>query len=212
MKKGNAWAKTVNRERPLLVVFSAPSGAGKSTIVDLLVKTDRRFCKSISATTRKRRRGERQGRDYFYLTLEEFWNKKARQKFIETATVFQEWYNTPKQFVLQALARGKTVLFDIDIQGGMAVKKWRKDAVLIFIVPPSLDLLRKRLIGRKSESADQVKLRLGRALKEIKFWSKYDYVVCNDDLAGSVDLIRRIIRAESQRANRFQPTEFNHGG
>jgi len=94
------------------------------------------------------------------------------------------------------------VLFDIDVLGGMAIKKWRKDAILIFVLPPSMSALRKRLAGRKTESQAAMKVRLARALKEISFWSKYDYVVCNSELYETVELIRSIIRSESQRVAR----------
>lgn len=199
----------INKIRPLLVVFSAPSGAGKSTIVRKLLRGNRKFCKSISATTRPRRKGEREGRDYFFLTDQQFRNKEKRGEFIETAKVFKEWYGTPKDFVQKATAAGKTVLFDIDIKGGVSVKKWRKDAVLIFVLPPSLRSLRQRLAGRRSESEESMELRLSRALKEIRYWSKYDYVVCNDDLDETLALVRQIIRAESQRATRMQAAELS---
>ncbi|MCK4856999.1 MAG: guanylate kinase [candidate division Zixibacteria bacterium] len=199
--------RRINRPKPLLVVFSAPSGAGKSTIVDLLARGNRSFCKSISATTRPRRKGERGGRHYFFLSREEFRSKQRRKKFIETAEVFGEWYGTPRGYVLHAEAAGKTVLFDIDIQGGMAVKKWRRDAVLIFVLPPSIPILRQRLRRRESETAAAIELRLACALKEIKYWSKYDYVVVNDELDETVALISKIIRAESQRTSRLQAAD-----
>jgi guanylate kinase len=111
--------------------------------------------------------------------------------------------------VLRAVAGGKTVLFDIDVEGGMAIRKWCQDAVLIFLVPPGLAALQRRLRGRKSESEASLKLRLSRALKEIKYWSKYDYVVCNDKLEETVQLIEMIIRAESQRSTRIQAADLD---
>lgn len=192
----------INTVKPLLVVLSGPSGTGKSSIVSELLRNNRNFRASISATTRMRRQGEREGRDYFFLTETEFRNKMKQREFIETARVFQEWYGTPKRFVLDMLKKKRTVLFDIDIQGGAAIKKWREDAVMIFVLPPGLATLKQRLVGRRSESPDSMRLRLSRALKEIKFWSKYDYVVCNKDLYETVDLVSQIIRAESQRVRR----------
>jgi guanylate kinase len=191
-----------NTVKPLLVVLSGPSGTGKSSIVAGLLKERRNFRMSVSATTRKKRLGERDGRDYFFLTANEFRNKMKRTEFIETARVFNEWYGTPKKPVLEALNKNRTVLFDIDIQGGMAIKKWRQDTVLIFVLPPSLAVLKQRLVKRQSESAASMKLRLAHALKEIEFWSKYDYVVCNKDLNETVELVAKIIRAESQRVSR----------
>lgn len=208
MTRCSVISKTVNSQKPLLVVLSGPSGTGKSTIVEELLKRDRRFTVSISATTRPRRRREKEGRDYYFLTAAEFRNKRRRGEFIETARVFGEWYGTPKKPLLEALRRNRLVLFDIDIQGGMSIKRWRKDAVLIFVVPPSMAVLRKRLVGRKTESADERRVRLARALKEISFWSKYDYVVCNNDLAETVELIGSIIRSESQRVVRCRTITF----
>lgn len=207
---GDSNFKSINKKRPLLVVFSAPSGAGKSTIVRELLKSSRTFCKSVSATTRKPRRGEKEGRDYFFLSREQFRNNKKADQFIETAEVFMEWYGTPKDFVLKAEKAGKTVLFDIDVKGGMAVKKWRKDAVLIFILPPSLATLRARLEKRKTESKESLELRLSRALKEIRYWSKYDYVVCNDKLEETMALVKQIIRSESQRSSRMQAADLGN--
>ena len=208
MTKTLSSPKTVNAQKPLLVVLSGPSGTGKSTIVAELLKRDRRFCVSISATTRPRRSAEKEGKDYYFLSPEEFRNKKRRGEFIETASVFEEWYGTPKKLLLEALKHNRLVLFDIDVHGGMSIKKWRKDAVLIFVLPPSMSALKGRLSGRKTESATEMKLRLARALKEISFWSKYDYVVCNNDLNETVELIRSIIRSESQRVVRCQTITF----
>jgi guanylate kinase len=208
MTKTLSSPKTVNEQKPLLVVLSGPSGTGKSTIVAELLKRDRRFCASISATTRPKRPAEKEGRDYYFMSATDFRNKKRRGEFIETASVFEEWYGTPKKPLLEALKRNRLVLFDIDVQGGRSIKKWRKDAVLIFVLPPSLSALRKRLTGRKTESQSEMRLRLARALKEISFWSKYDYVVCNNDLDETVELIRTIVRSESQRVVRCQTITF----
>ncbi len=198
----------LNSRKPLIVVLSGPSGVGKSSIVEQLLAAHHNFVESVSATTRKRRTGERQGRDYYFLSRDEFRNKKRNGEFIETAEIFGEYYGTPKKPVLDALSRRKTVLFDIDIVGGQAIKRWRKDSVLIFIMPPTLNVLRTRLVGRKTESEAQVRLRLGRALKEMKVWTKYDYVVCNDDLDRATALIENIITAESQRVTRSGTINF----
>jgi guanylate kinase len=208
MTKPLSSAKTVNAQKPLLVVLSAPSGTGKSTIVAELLARESRFLVSISATTRSKRAGERQGINYYFLSSEEFRNKKRQGEFIETACVFGEWYGTPKKPLLEAIEHNRVVMFDIDVHGGMAVKKWRSDAVLIFVLPPSMSVLKKRLSGRKTESAAEMKLRLARALKEISFWSKYDYVVCNNDLNETVELIRSIIISESQRVVRCRTITF----
>ncbi len=200
--------RRLNEPQPLIVVLSGPSGVGKSSIVEGLRELHPKFVESVSATTRKRRPGERHGRDYFFLTREQFRNKRQASEFIETAEIFGEHYGTPKSPVIQALAKGQTVLFDIDILGGRAIKRWRRDAVLIFVMPPDLGALKRRLTLRKTESAASLKRRLGRALKEMKVWTKYDYVVCNDDLGATVTLIDQIIRAESQRVGRRGTIEF----
>lgn len=179
----------LNKPKPMLVVLSGPSGTGKSTIVRELRKRQLNFVESVSATTRPRRKGERDGKDYYFLTLEQFRNKLKRGEFIETVRLFDEHYGTPEKPVLDALKKGHTVLFDIDIRGGRSIKRWRKDSVLIFILPPSFEVLKQRLTLRKSETPASLKRRLGRALKEMKNWTKYDYVVCNDDLAETVSLI-----------------------
>ncbi len=201
-------AKQINAQKPLLVVLSGPSGTGKSTIVRELLKRDRRFCVSISATTRPRRRGEKEGKDYYFLSTEQFRNKSNRGEFIETARVFDHWYGTPKKRVLALVRQNRLVLFDIDVQGGMSIKKWRKDSVLVFVLPPSMSVLRSRLVNRKTESVSESKSRLARALKEIRFWSKYDYVVCNNDLDETVNLVLDIIRAESQNVGRCKTISF----
>lgn len=198
----------LNKTKPMIVVLSGPSGTGKSTIVDALRARHGDFVESVSATTRKRRRGESNKRDYFFLTHEQFRNKIQHGEFIETVKLFGEYYGTPKDFVETALQRNKTVLFDIDIRGGRAIKRWRRDAVLIFIMPPSMKVLEQRLKGRKSESDVSLKQRLARSLKEMKNWTKYDYVVCNDDLEQTVTLIDTIIRAESQKVDRCGAISF----
>lgn len=194
--------RRLNKRKPLIVVLSGPSGVGKSTLVEWLLQRNRNFVESVSATTRIKRAGERQGRDYFFMTPATFRNKLRRGEFIETARIFDAWYGTPKQAVLNAIARGRTVLFDIDILGGRAIKRWHRDAILIFVMPPSLAVLKRRLLGRQTESSESARKRLGRALKEMKVWTKYDYVVCNDDLDATAALIDQIIRAESQRVTR----------
>lgn len=194
--------RRLNKRKPLIVVLSGPSGVGKSTLVERLLQRNRNFVESVSATTRIKRAGERHGRDYFFMTPATFRNKRRRGEFIETARIFDAWYGTPKQAVLNAIAKGRTVLFDIDILGGRAIKRWRQEAILIFVMPPSLAALKRRLLGRKTESSESARKRLGRALKEMKVWTKYDYVVCNDDLEATVALIDQIIRAESQRVTR----------
>lgn len=208
MTKTLSSPKTVNTQKPLLVVLSGPSGTGKSTIVAELLARESRFLVSISATTRSKRAGEKQGIDYYFLSTDEFRNKKGQGEFIETARVFGEWYGTPEKPLLEAIGRNRVVLFDIDVKGGMSIKKWRKDAVLIFVLPPSMSALKKRLSGRKTESEAEMKLRLARALKEISFWPKYDYVVCNNDLNETVELIRSIISSESQRVVRCRTITF----
>jgi guanylate kinase len=190
-------------KKDTLVVLSSPSGGGKTTICEMILKKHKDYLRSVSATTRKRRKGERQGVDYLFMTEEEFKRKIKTGRFIEWAWVHGYRYVTPGQFVTKVKKAGKTAFFVLDVQGGMAMKKKYPESVLVFILPPSMQELERRLIRRGTERTKEMKIRLKTALKEIGFWSKYDYVVINKNLDQTVEFLEKIIQAERAKSSRF---------
>ena len=191
------------------MVISSPSGGGKTTICRKILKKHKEYLYSISATSRKKRKNEKEGKDYFFLSENQFKQIIRRRGFVEWAKVHGEYYGTLKKFVDQAEKEGRVALFVLDVQGGMAIKKKYPKSVLIFLLPPSLRELKKRLIGRGTDNMDEVKKRLKTALKETKFWSKYDYVVINNELGETARLVEEIIEAERQRSFRFDFKKWN---
>ena len=185
------------------MVLSSPSGGGKTTVCEKILKKHKDYIRSVSATTRKRRKGEKQGRDYLFLTEEEFRGKIRKRDFVEWAWVHGNRYGTQKKFVTKAKREGKVALFVLDVQGGMAFKKKYPQSVLIFILPPSMKELKRRLAKRGTERTEDMKKRLKTALKEINFWSKYDYVVINKALSQTVDSVEKIIESERLKTTRF---------
>lgn len=182
----------------LLFVISGPSAAGKGTICKKLVKK-MDIDLSISMTTRKPRPNEVDGKSYYFVSQEEFDEVKNRGGFLEYAYVFGNYYGTPKDLVIEKLNKGRDVILEIDIQGAMQVKKSYPNGIFIFILPPSMTELRKRITGRGSESLEAINERLGEALKEVSYIDKYDYCVVNADLKEAVDRVHSIIRAEHSR-------------
>jgi len=191
------------RTKETLVVLSSPSGAGKTTICQEILKKHKDYIYSISATTREKRKGEVHGRHYFFLSEEEFKRKIIKGEFVEWAWVFGQRYGTMKKFVIRAKKERKVALFVPDVQGGTAIKRKYPDSVLIFILPPSLKELKRRLVHRGTEGKVELKRRLSTALKEIKFWSKYDYVVINEDINQTVKSVEDIIKSERLKSTRF---------
>ena len=188
----------------LIAVISSPSGAGKTSICHKLINNHPDFEFSISATTRPPRKGEIDGRDYFFLSEVQFANRLKNGEFAEWAEVFGFRYGTLKGQIEKALNSDRVLLCDVDFQGGLSIKKGFKDAVSIFIIPPSLTELRKRLFKRRTESPEQKKLRLDTALKELGYWIKYDYVVLNDDLDIAASEVETILAAERLKSKRLQ--------
>ena len=188
----------MSRNKGKLYVISGPSGTGKGTIcTEILKEVGNEF--SVSMTTRQPRPGEVHGKEYYFVTKEEFEANIAAGGFLEYATVFDNYYGTPKEMVMNRLERGYNVILDIDVQGGLQVKKAMPEAVLIFILPPSLEVLRSRLEGRGTESRENIEKRLGKAVNEIKLIGEYDYFIVNDVLEDSVRVIQSIMTAEASR-------------
>lgn len=189
--------------RGLLFVLSSPSGAGKSTLARMLLDVDTEIAMSVSVTTRAQRPGEVDGKDYHFVSGEEFEEMVADQAFLEYATVFGNRYGTPAAPVQKCLDDGSDVLFDIDWQGTQQLyQRAGQDVVRIFILPPSLDELRDRLQSRNTDSADIIDSRMSRATSEISHWDGYDYVLINDDLEACFAKIRTILATERMRRAR----------
>ena len=188
----------MSRKHGKLYVISGPSGTGKGTIcAEILKEIGNEF--SVSMTTRAPRPGEVHGREYFFVTKEEFEANIAAGGFLEHAKVFDHYYGTPKDMVINRLERGYNVILDIDVQGGLQVKRMMPEAVLIFILPPSMEVLRARLEGRGTETPEDVEKRLGQAINEIKLIGEYDYYLVNEYLEESVARIKSIMTAEESR-------------
>lgn len=190
------------KSEPFVIIISSPSGAGKTTLCRMLIQNDPLIKLSISTTTRKKRPQEISGQDYFFVSDEEFIRLKNSNEFLEDAIVFNNYYGSPRKLVEEEMNKGHCVLFDIDWQGARQIKqKLSRDAVVsIFILPPSLAELERRLRARAQDSEDIVKHRMQEALQEISHYNEYDYVLINDDLDNSLKKIRSII--ETKRISR----------
>lgn len=184
--------------RNILVVISGPSGVGKGTIAKRIVERNANFALSVSCTTRTPRFGEVDGKDYFFITREKFEEIKNRDGFLEFSEHFDNDYGTPKDFVLDKLGK-KDVMLEIDVNGGLNVKKSYKDAVLIMILPPSLEELKNRLVSRNTETDEQINIRMQRISYETAKKDLYDYAVINDDLDKAVEKVEAIIKTEKNK-------------
>lgn len=182
-----------------LFVLSGPSGAGKGTICKRLLEETDKLDLSVSMTTRKPRVGETEGVSYFFTEKEVFQEHIKKGNLLEYAEVYGNYYGTPKTPVLDKLSRGIDVILEIDMQGALKVKESYPDGVFIFILPPSMIELRKRLTGRGTETAEAIELRLGEALKELSYIDKYDYCVVNGVLEEAVARVKAIVVAEHSK-------------
>ena len=196
--------------RGLMLVLSSPSGAGKTSIARSLLTRDKEINMSVSATTRPRRPGEAEGRDYYFVDEEKFKSDINKGLFLEYARVFDHYYGTPLGLVQKLLSSGSDVLFDIDWQGTQQIKaKARDDLVSVFVLPPSTAELEKRLITRAQDSAEVVAGRMARAADEMSHYPEYDYIIVNHDLDQSIDSVHTILKAERLRRSRQASlTEF----
>ena len=189
--------------RGLMLVLSSPSGAGKTTISRRLLAEEPGIHMSVSATTRPRRPGEVDGQDYFFEKSEDFQLMVNRDELLEHAKVFGNYYGTPRKPVEDALSDGKDVLFDIDWQGTQQLEaKMRDDLVSVFIVPPSVAELERRLKTRAQDSDEVVAQRMSKAADELSHYPEYDYIILNDDVETSVASVRAILRAERLKRER----------
>ncbi len=193
-------------KRPgLLVVISSPSGGGKTTVCRSLLQSHPDYLYSVSLTTRPRRSSEVEGRDYIFVTEEEFRERVARGELAEWAEVHGHFYGTPKDPIEKALKERRVILLDIDVQGGMGIRqKYRQKGVLIFLYPPSLEVLEARLRGRLTEEEEAIERRLAIAQKEMEYWEQYDYLVINKEIEETIASVEAIIRAEISRVERLK--------
>lgn len=183
------------KNKGVLVVVSGFSGAGKGTLMNELLSKYDNYALSVSATTRSPRPGETDGKEYFFKTKEEFQEMIENNQFLEYACYVENYYGTPKEYVEKQLEEGKDVLLEIEIQGALKVKEMADDAVLIFILPPSAEELKRRLAGRGTETEDVIDARLRRANEEAEGIEKYDYVLVNDNLDESAAALHKLIRS-----------------
>ncbi|MFP4518954.1 MAG: guanylate kinase [Oceanicaulis sp.] len=191
------------QRRGLMLVLSSPSGAGKTTLSKRLIAQNPDLVLSVSATTRKPRPGEEHGGDYFFLEESEFLEKTKQDEFFEWAKVFDHYYGTPKAPVEEALSEGRDVVFDIDWQGARVLAEVApRDVVRVFILPPSVKLLRERLKKRAQDTDEIIDGRMSRAKSEIEHWAEYDYVVINDDFSRALEKLTEILHAERLRRTR----------
>jgi guanylate kinase len=195
---------TIHR-RGLMLVLSSPSGAGKSTISREILARDNNITMSVSATTRPKRPGEVAGKDYYFVDTAEFNMMVNRQEFLEYAKVFDNYYGTPSGPVMDALAAGKDVLFDIDWQGTQqVVEQARDDLVSVFILPPSTAELERRLKKRAQDPPEVVARRMSKAADEMSHYAEYDYIIVNQDIEESVDQALSILKAERLKRERME--------
>ena len=190
-------------EKGILVVVSGFSGAGKGTLMkELLGRYPQTYALSVSATTRRPREGEEDGREYFFLSKDEFEKMIAKGELIEYAKYVENYYGTPRDYVEKKLDEGKDVILEIEIQGALNVKKMFPDTLLLFVTPPSAEELKKRLVGRGTETMDVIESRMNRACEEAQGMENYDYLIVNDSLERCVEEMHSIIQGEHRRSSR----------
>ncbi|MGB7269417.1 MAG: guanylate kinase [Albidovulum sp.] len=192
------------QRRGLLIILSSPSGAGKSTLAKRLMAWDESLGFSVSATTRPARAGEVEGQDYYFKTRPEFEAMVAAGEMLEHAEVFGNLYGSPKAPVEKAMAEGRDTLFDVDWQGGQQIRRSSlgKDAVSVFVLPPSIAELERRLRSRGQDAPEVIAQRMAKSEAEISHWSEYDYVLVNDDIERADAELKTILTAERLRADR----------
>lgn len=182
-----------------IFIISGPSGSGKTTLYKKLIAERKSLAKSISATTRAKRPGEQHGKDYFFVSKKMFLYKKRAGHFLESEKVFDNYYGTTKKYVLDRIKKGKSVLLCIDVKGAKTIFRKYPEAVSIFVKTPSIEILKKRLLARGSESKKIVDLRLKTAKEELKETGKYDYIIINDYISSAYKKLKEIIDNELKK-------------
>lgn len=185
----------------LLIIVSGPSGAGKGTICKELIQRDDSIIVSVSATTRAPRNAEVDGRSYHFITKHMFESMIENGGFLEYAEVYDNYYGTPKDFVIEKITNGENVLLEIDIQGALQVKQKYPEGIFVFVLPPSMETLKNRIVGRGSETPESLEKRMSSAFQEIEQIKNYDYFIVNDTVEHSTDVLQAIITAEKCRVN-----------
>jgi len=188
----------------MLIVVSSPSGGGKSSIIEALLKTDPQMEYSVSVTSRPPRPGEKDGVAYHFVTEAQFRKWIDEGRFYEWAVVYDRLYGTRRDIIMEKLKRGRDVIMDLDIQGGLNIKRQSPDSVLVFLLPPDLDVLEQRLRARGTDSEDVIRGRLSNVHEEMRHAMQYDYVLINDNLNETIENVREIIKAERRRASRLE--------
>jgi len=191
----------MDKKEGLLIIISGPSGAGKGTVVNSFIK-DENYSLSISATTRKPRETEKEGVNYFFKTEEEFQKMVENNEFLEYAKFCGNYYGTPISYVKEKLKNGINVILEIEVQGALQVKNIFQDAILIFLTPPSMCELKKRICKRATETEENINMRIKRAAEEFEIIDKYDYIVINKTIENAANDINHIIKAEEMKASR----------
>jgi guanylate kinase len=191
--------------RGILFVVSSPSGGGKGTLIQRILKKELNLSYSVSFTTRAPRSGEVNGREYFFVTPEEFERMVAANEFLEWAHVHGKLYGTSRRQVAREISEGRDIVLEVDVQGAASIRALMPDSVSVFILPPSFEVLRQRLLDRGTDSPEELDLRLRNAPRELEHYAAFQYLIINDDADRAADQLSAIVHAERARLHRQEP-------